>query len=81
MEENIGVKRRVWEDMESSQAEPSGLDDEDRKRVREIEAGAGEDIKRLNAGYLVDFDDVNGLCDIFINGGIIKSNKIVCLNV
>jgi glycosyltransferase involved in cell wall biosynthesis len=29
--------------------------------------GAGEDISRLNAGYLVDFDDVNGLCDIFIN--------------
>ena len=29
--------------------------------------GTGEDIKRLNAGYLVDFDDVNGLCDIFIN--------------
>ena len=29
--------------------------------------GTGEDIKRLNAGYLVDFDDVNGLSDIFIN--------------
>jgi glycosyltransferase involved in cell wall biosynthesis len=29
--------------------------------------GAGEDIKRLKAGYLVDFDDVNGLCDTFIN--------------
>ena len=29
--------------------------------------GTGEDIKRLNAGYLVDFDDVNGLSNIFIN--------------
>ena len=29
--------------------------------------GTGEDIKRLNAGYLVDFDDVNGLSNIFTN--------------
>lgn len=29
--------------------------------------GTGEDIKRLNAGYLVDFDDVEGLSDIFAN--------------
>lgn len=29
--------------------------------------GTGEDIKRMNAGYLVDFDDVSGLSDIFIN--------------
>ena len=27
--------------------------------------GTGEDIKRLNAGYLVDFDDVIGLSDTF----------------
>jgi glycosyltransferase involved in cell wall biosynthesis len=27
--------------------------------------GTGEDIKRMNAGYLVDFDDVKGLSDIF----------------
>ena len=27
--------------------------------------GTGEDIKRLNAGYLVDFDDVSGLSGIF----------------
>ena len=29
--------------------------------------GTGEDIKRLNAGYLVDFDDVKGLSNIFTN--------------
>jgi glycosyltransferase involved in cell wall biosynthesis len=29
--------------------------------------GTGEDIKRLNAGSLVDFDDVNGLSNIFTN--------------
>ncbi len=29
--------------------------------------GTGEDIKRLNAGYLVDFDDVIGLSNIFAN--------------
>jgi glycosyltransferase involved in cell wall biosynthesis len=29
--------------------------------------GTGEDIKRMNAGYLVDFDDVSGLSAIFIN--------------
>lgn len=27
--------------------------------------GTGEDIKRLDAGYLVDFDDIEGLCKIF----------------
>jgi len=29
--------------------------------------GTGEDIKRLDAGYLVDFDDIEGLSDIFSN--------------
>lgn len=29
--------------------------------------GTGEDIKRLDAGYLVDFDDVSGLSSIFVN--------------
>lgn len=29
--------------------------------------GTGEDIKRLDAGYLVDFDDIEGLCKIFNN--------------
>ncbi len=29
--------------------------------------GSGEDVKRLKAGYLVDFNDVNGLADTFSN--------------
>lgn len=38
--------------------------------------GTGEDIKRMNAAYLVYFDDVNGLSNIFENYDLAMSKTL-----